>query len=101
MPSTTFYQQPDEKSQNRQLSDSAKQASKDPLHGKTLQSIVESLEQKYGWQELGRLVNIKCFQINPSIKSSLTFLRKTDWARTKVESLYLYALRSEKREENL
>ncbi|MEI6729152.1 MAG: VF530 family protein [bacterium] len=101
MPSTIVYQQPDQKSQNKQLSDSAKEASKDPLHSKTLQYIVEFLEQKYGWQELGILVNIKCFQINPSIKSSLTFLRKTQWARAKVESLYLYTLRSENREKNI
>jgi uncharacterized protein (DUF2132 family) len=99
MPSTTFYQQPDEKSQNKQLSDSVKEASKDPLNGKTLQSILEFLLEKYGWQELGRLINIKCFQINPSIKSSLTFIRKTDWARAKVESLYfmLLGLKREKR----
>ena len=80
---------------------SSENHSKDPLHGKTLQSILEFLEAKYGWDELGKLINIKCFQINPSIKSSLTFLRKTDWARAKVESLYLYTLRSEKRENNV
>lgn len=78
-----------------------KDYSKDPLHGKTLQSIVEFLYEKYGWEDLGKRVNIKCFQVNPSIKSSLTFLRKTDWAREKVQSLYLYALRSEKREKNI
>jgi uncharacterized protein (DUF2132 family) len=75
--------------------------SKDPLHGKTLKSIVEFLHQKYGWQELGKMINIKCFQINPSISSSLTFLRKTDWARAKVESLYLFALREEKRRDQI
>lgn len=74
--------------------------SKDPLHGKTLKFILEFLYQKYGWNELGKMINIKCFTVNPSINSSLTFLRKTDWARSKVESLYLYALRSEKREKN-
>lgn len=52
--------------------------SKDPLHGKTLQFIVEFLVNKYGWKELGHRINIKCFTTNPSIKSSLTFLRKTD-----------------------
>jgi uncharacterized protein (DUF2132 family) len=72
--------------------------SKDPLHGLTLKFIVEFLQQKYGWVELGKMINIKCFTDNPSINSSLTFLRKTDWARTKVESLYLYALRSKKRQ---
>ena len=60
-----------------------------PLHGKTLQSIVEYLVEKYGWEVLGERITIKCFQINPSVKSSLTFLRKTAWAREKVEGLYL------------
>lgn len=73
--------------------------SNDPLHGKTLKFILEFLQQKYGWNELGKMININCFTMNPSINSSLIFLRKTEWARTKVESLYLYALRSEKREQ--
>lgn len=60
-----------------------------PLHGKTLQIILEQLLAHYGWQELGQRVNIRCFQDNPSIKSSLTFLRKTPWARKEVEDLYL------------
>ena len=60
-----------------------------PLHGKTLKFIVEYLVEQYGWEELGRRINIKCFQLNPSISSSLTFLRKTPWAREKVEGLYL------------
>lgn len=68
---------------------------KDPLHGKTLQMIVEHLVAFYGWVELGNKINIKCFTDNPSIKSSLTFLRKTPWAKAKVESLYLYSLRKE------
>lgn len=68
---------------------------KDPLHGKTLQMIVEHLIAFYGWEELGNKINIKCFTDNPSIKSSLTFLRKTPWAKAKVESLYLYSLRKE------
>lgn len=57
--------------------------SKDPLHGITLQSIIEQLVQYYGFDTLGELIKIKCFNENPSIKSSLTFLRKTDWARKK------------------
>ncbi|MBA4154287.1 VF530 family protein [Flavobacterium sp.] len=61
----------------------------DPLHGKTLQSIVEYLVDYYGFETLGTLIKIKCFTENPSIKSSLTFLRKTDWARKKVEELYI------------
>ena len=60
-----------------------------PLHGITLQSIVEQLVDFYGFDTLGELIKIKCFTDNPSVKSSLTFLRKTDWARKKVEELYL------------
>lgn len=63
--------------------------SKDPLHGITLQKIVEQLVGYYGFDTLGELVKIKCFTDNPSIKSSLTFLRKTDWARKQVEDLYV------------
>lgn len=58
-------------------------SSKDPLHGITLQKIVEQLVQFYGFDTLGELIKIKCFNENPSLKSSLTFLRKTDWARKK------------------
>jgi len=61
----------------------------DPLHGKTLQAIVQYLVDYYGFKTLGTLIKIKCFTENPSIKSSLTFLRKTDWARKKVEELYI------------
>ncbi len=66
--------------------------SKDPLHGITLQKIVEQLVQFYGFDTLGELIKIKCFNENPSVKSSLTFLRKTDWARKKVEDLYIKTL---------
>ena len=66
--------------------------SKDPLHGITLQSILEILVEFYGFDTLGELIKIKCFTDNPSIKSSLTFLRKTDWARKKVEELYVRTL---------
>lgn len=66
--------------------------SKDPLHGVTLKTIVETLEDFYGFDTLAELINIKCFKENPSVKSSLTFLRKTDWARKKVEELYLRTL---------
>ena len=61
----------------------------DPLHGITLKAIVTELEEKYGWEELGKLINIKCFTNDPSVNSSLKFLRKTPWARTKVEKLFL------------
>ncbi len=60
-----------------------------PLHGKTLQFILEHLVKEYGWLEMAKLVKIKCFVNNPSIDSSLKFLRKTPWAREKVEGLYL------------
>lgn len=66
--------------------------SKDPLHGKTLKAIVEKLVDFYGYDTLGELIKIKCFTENPSVKSSLTFLRKTDWARKKVEELYVKTL---------
>lgn len=66
-----------------------KPQSKDPLHGITLQRILEQLVDYYGFDTLGELIKIKCFTANPSIKSSLTFLRKTDWARKKVEELYI------------
>ncbi|CAM3523767.1 VF530 family DNA-binding protein [Flavobacterium chungbukense] len=66
--------------------------SKDPLHGITLQKIVETLVDFYGFDTLGELIPIKCFTSNPTVKSSLTFLRKTEWARKKVESLYLKTL---------
>jgi uncharacterized protein (DUF2132 family) len=64
-----------------------------PLHGKTLETILNHLVNQYGWEELGRKINIKCFTSNPSIKSSLTFLRKNLWAREKVETLYVRSLR--------
>lgn len=72
---------------------------KDPLHGKRLDTILEELVDYYqGFEKLGEQINIKCFTDNPSISSSLKFLRKTDWARAKVESLYLYVLRQKKKE---
>jgi uncharacterized protein (DUF2132 family) len=62
---------------------------KDPLHGITLKMMVTQLEEKYGWEELGRRIKIKCFTHDPSLTSSLKFLRKTPWARKKVETLYV------------
>ncbi len=61
----------------------------DVLHGVTLKSMVESLEAQYGWAGLAERVPVRCFQSNPSLKSSLTFLRRTPWAREKVEDLYV------------
>lgn len=65
---------------------------KNPLHGITLEMMVTRLEAHYGWEMLGRIIKINCFNWQPSIKSSLTFLRKTPWARAKVEELYLNSL---------
>ncbi|MDN4013528.1 VF530 family protein [Chryseobacterium gambrini] len=76
------------------------QQSKDPLHGKRLDAILEELVEYYnGFEKLGEKINIRCFTDNPSINSSLKFLRKTDWARSKVESLYLFVQREKKRNE--
>ena len=60
-----------------------------PLHGITLQTVVEALVERYGFEELGRMIPVRCFTYDPSIKSSLKFLRKTEWARIKVERLYI------------
>jgi uncharacterized protein (DUF2132 family) len=60
-----------------------------PLHGLTLETIINHLVDRYGWEELGRRININCFTTDPSVKSSLIFLRKTPWARKKVEDLYM------------
>jgi uncharacterized protein (DUF2132 family) len=62
----------------------------DPLHGITLEAILKTLLERHGWVELGELIDIRCFQLDPSLKSSLKFLRRTPWARKKVEALYLY-----------
>lgn len=64
----------------------------DPLHGVTLKELLTELVELYGWEELGSLINIKCFTNDPSIPSSLKFLRKTPWAREKVEKLYISSL---------
>lgn len=65
---------------------------KDPLHGKTLEAILQHLVNHFGWEELGKIIHINCFNSNPSIQSSLKFLRKTPWARKKVEQLYISVL---------
>ncbi len=72
------------------------QKKEDPLQGKTLEMILTYLVEIYGWEDLGQRIDIRCFNIDPSIKSSLAFLRKTPWARTKVENLYIFTLRKEK-----
>ncbi len=70
---------------------------RNPLHGLTLQAMLEALVDHYGWVELGERIPVRCFTHDPSIKSSLTFLRKTPWAREKVEGLYLFTLRESRR----
>ena len=66
--------------------------SNDPLHGITLEAIVTRLVEHFGWEELGAIIDIRCFNFEPSIRSSLKFLRKTPWARKKVEDLYVSML---------
>ena len=70
---------------------------KNPIHGMTLEKIVTELADFYGWEGLGERINIRCFTHDPSVGSSLKFLRKTPWARDKVESLYLFMLRDMRR----
>jgi len=73
------------------MSDQKKQSSnRDPLHGVTLKMMVTQLSEHYGWEELAKKIRINCFSKDPSISSSLKFLRKTPWAREKVEALYLH-----------
>ncbi|MUH36024.1 DUF2132 domain-containing protein [Zobellia amurskyensis] len=73
--------EPDKKTPNTQVNN--------PLHGVKLVDILEQLTEKYTWEELAERININCFKSNPTVKSSLKFLRRTPWARTKVEQLYL------------
>ena len=75
----------------------APNAPKDPLHGLTLEAIVNALVAHFGFEELGRRIAIRCFQSDPSVASSLKFLRRTPWARAKVESLYGFMLREQAR----
>lgn len=70
--------------------------SKDPLHGKTLEMIINHLVEQYGWEKLGQLIRINCFNDQPSVNSSLKFLRKTEWARKKVEELYIKTILNNK-----
>lgn len=63
---------------------------KDPLHGVTLKAVLETMVKRYGWEELGEQIPIRCFTHDPSVKSSLTFLRKTPWARKRLEDWYIY-----------
>ena len=70
---------------------------RNPLHGLTLEEIVRELEAYFGWVELGQRIPVRCFTHDPSVNSSLKFLRKTPWAREKVEGLYLFMLREKRR----
>ena len=70
----------------------SEQQANNPLHGITLENILHHLVGRYGWEELGEIIRINCFNENPSISSSLKFLRKTPWARKKVEALYLQSI---------
>lgn len=70
---------------------------RNPLHGLTLEAIVTALVAHYGWEELGRRIPVRCFTSEPSVSSSLKFLRKTPWAREKVEGLYLFMQRDKRR----
>lgn len=72
--------------------------SKDPLHGVTLEKILTRLVEEYGWKALGEDIKIRCFNFDPSIKSSLAFLRKTPWARKKVEDLYILTVKMKERD---
>ena len=73
---------------------------RNPLHGLTLEAIITALVAHYGWKELGQRIPVRCFNSDPSVSSSLKFLRKTPWAREKVEGLYLFMLREQQRQPN-
>ena len=70
---------------------------RNPLHGMTLEAILTALVEHYGWDGLGERIPVRCFNVDPSVTSSLRFLRKTPWAREKVEGLYLFMLREQQR----
>jgi uncharacterized protein (DUF2132 family) len=85
--------------QNRRMPDAPSPAAhpRDPLHGVTLEAMVQALEAHYGWADLAARIPVRCFTHDPSVNSSLKFLRKTPWAREKVEGLYLFMLREQRR----
>ncbi len=93
----------DDEAENIEKKPAPKQTSKknnDPLHGITLEKMLTEMVNELGWEELGLAIRIKCFNENPSIKSSLTFLRRTEWARGKVERMYIWHLRQMKKKKN-
>lgn len=73
--------------------DSPQKHARDPLHGVTLETVLKSVVQRYGWREMARRIPVRCFMFDPTVKSSLTFLRKTPWARQKLEDWYVADLR--------
>ena len=75
------------------MSEEPRQHPRDPLHGVTLETILRTLQERHGWEEMGRRIRVRCFQDTPSVKSSLTFLRKTPWAREKLENWYVWEMR--------
>lgn len=79
------------------MTDTTQAQPRNPLHGKTLEAIVTELAETYGWDGLAERIPVRCFTLDPSVASSLKFLRKTPWAREKVEGLYLFMLRDMKR----
>ncbi|WP_373079729.1 VF530 family DNA-binding protein [Zhongshania sp.] len=85
-----------EKADTKTTAKKAVPSAKDPMHGMTLEMIIVQLEQQFGWEELGRRIKIKCFTDDPSVASSLKFLRRTPWARQKVEALYIRSQRPAK-----
>jgi uncharacterized protein (DUF2132 family) len=87
-----------QRAHNQQLMNAVTPKSADPLHGLTLEAILTALVAHFGWANLGERIPIRCFTHDPSINSSLKFLRKTPWAREKVEGLYLFMLREIRRE---
>lgn len=94
MHAEVWYLCPTQKARRMPAEENKKQTQpNNPLHGIKLADIMEFLVDRYGWEELGRRIDIRCFKYDPSIKSSLTFLRRTPWARTKVEKLYLQSVR--------
>lgn len=82
---------------NRCMTTTPEQQTRNPLHGITLERIVTELVDYYGWPGLGDRIQLRCFNVDPSVTSSLRFLRKTPWAREKVEGLYLFMLREQRR----
>jgi uncharacterized protein (DUF2132 family) len=79
------------------MTETSKEQPRNPLHGMTLEAIILALVEGYGWEGLAERIPVRCFTLDPSVASSLKFLRKTPWARDKVEGLYLFMLREMKR----